>query len=182
MPMQRLLALFGSSSEAAASRNPFAKKLAEHLTELAPERLEYVAGFAGQLTRVAYADNDVSEVERTAITRVLRERSILQSREADAVIDLLVAQLEALRGTEEFQLNRAINNHASAEEKEALVDCLYAVGAADDTVSNIEDQEIRTISHALNIPNERLMDIRSRYRDHLEVLKHAAALRKAKQP
>jgi len=175
MPIRRLLSLFEPAEQAPA--NPFAEALAGHLDRFPPERLEYLAGFAGQLTRVAWADEEVSEVERERIQGILAESSNLEASEADVVIDLLRGQLENLRGTEDYQLNRAVNAHADLEERENLIDCLFAVAAADGTVSNVEDQEIRKIGHALEIPNERLMDIRGRYRAQLEILRVAAAVR-----
>ncbi len=176
MPLRKLRSLFESSGDT-GSDNPFARALAEHLTRLPAERLEYLAGFAGQLTRVAYSDDDLSEVEREKISAILTERAGLSESEAGVVIDLLLGQLEILRGTEEYRLNRALNDHATREEREAVVDCLFAVAAADAMVSNVEDMEIRKIGHALEIPNERLMDIRGRYRDRLEILKVAEAAR-----
>jgi len=181
MPLRRLLSLFESTSDT-ASDNPFASALAEHLTRFPPERLEYLAGFAGQLTRVAYSDDDLSDVERETISAILTKRAGLSESEAGVVIDLLLGQIKLLRGTEEYRLNRALNDHATREEREAVVDCLFAVAAADDSVSNVEDLEIRKIGHALEIPNERIMDIRGRYRDRLEILKVAEAARRGDAP
>jgi uncharacterized tellurite resistance protein B-like protein len=59
---------------------------------------------------------------------------------------------------------------APPEEKQALIDCLYAVAAADRMVSDVEEQEIRRVAAALLVPHRVLMDIRGRYRDRLEVL------------
>lgn len=176
MPIRRLLALF-VADESSADANPFASALAPHLSRFSEQDLEYFAAFAGQLTRVAYADDDVSESEIEIISRLLVDHAGLLAEEARVVVDLLGAQLEALRGCEEFRLNRAINDRASREEKEKLVDFLYAVAAADDLVSNQEDQEIRRVAHALDIPTPRLMEIRGRFRDHLEILRHAASRR-----
>ncbi len=176
MALRRLLSLF-QPNERSDAGNPFAEKLRHHLTSLSEDRLEFLAGFAGQLTRVAYADDDVSESERQSIAAILVEHANLPAADAAVVIDLLLGQLQRLRGTDEFQLNRAVNRHASAEEKEHLVDCLFAVAAADNLISNVEDQEIRRIAYGLDITNRCLMTIRSRYRDRLEILQSAAALR-----
>jgi uncharacterized tellurite resistance protein B-like protein len=180
MPIRRLLALF-TPEESPDDANPFAAALAPHLQRFSADQLEYFAGFAGQLTRVAYADDDVSEAEIETISRLLVDHAGLVAEEARVVIDLLKLQLEALRGFEEFRLNRAINEHASREERERLIDFLFAVAAADDLVSNDEDQEIRRIAYALEISNPRLMEIRGRYRDQLEILQHASAQRRSTQ-
>ena len=177
MALRRLLSLF-QLNDASARANPFTEQLRRHLSTIDEDRLEFLAGFAGQLTRVAYADEDVSQEERDSITTILVEHAALSSSDAVVVIDLLLGRLQELRGANEFQLNRAVNDHATSDEKEHLVDCLFAVAAADDLISNVEDQEIRRIAYGLDLTNKRLMEIRSRYRDRLEILLNAAAQRK----
>lgn len=176
MPIRKLLALFAPSTST-SSDNPFSAALATHVKRFSEDQLEYFAGFAGQLTRVAYADDDVSEAEIEVISRLLIEHAGMVAEDARVVVDLIAMQLEALRGCEEFRLNRAINAHASRAEKERLIDFLFAVAAADHLIGNDEDQEIRRIAHALDIPSPTLMEIRARYRDRLEILRHAASLR-----
>ncbi len=176
MPIRRLMSMFGMESETPTG-NPFAAVLGEHLKNFPSERLEYLAGFAGQLTRVAYADDEISEVESQTISTLLVEHAGLQEAEAKVVIGLLKSQLDELRGCEEYRLNRAVNDNASAEEKDNLISFLFAVAAADGVVSNVEDQEIRLVGNALNIATERFMNIRTRYRDKLEVIQAATAAR-----
>ncbi len=181
MPIRRLLSLFGNNDDP-SEENPFAAALRPHLKSVSAERLDYLTGFAGQLTRVAYADDEVSEAEAAVISKLLVEHGGLREDETRVVIDLLTLKLEELRGCDDYRLNRAVGAHATMEEKEQLVDLLFAVASADDQVSNVEDQEIRLIGNALDIPIERFMDIRTRYRDKLEVLRAAAAARAGLPP
>ncbi len=177
MPIRRLMSIFGMESESTTD-NPFAAALGAHLKNLPSERLEYLAGFAGQLTRVAYADDEISEVESQTISALLVEHAGLQEAESKVVIELLKSKLQELRGCEAYRLNRAVNDNSNAEEKDKLITFLFAVAAADGIVSNIEDQEIRLVGNALNIPPERFMNIRTRYREKLEVMQAATAARR----
>jgi len=51
-----------------------------------------------------------------------------------------------------------------------LLDCLYAVAAAENLVSTIEDNEISQIADELRIEHRDFISIRSKYRDSLAVL------------
>jgi uncharacterized tellurite resistance protein B-like protein len=181
MPIRRLLSLFGLDDQP-ANENPFTSALADSLDQIPAERLEYLAGFAGQLIRVAYADDEISAAEMQVIRELLVTHAELHEDETQIVVDLLEMKLRELRGCEEYRLNRAINDNADLTEKERLVQFLFAVASADGLVSNVEDQEIRRIGDALQIPKERFMDIRTRYRDKLEVLRAAAAARAKTNP
>ena len=59
---------------------------------------------------------------------------------------------------------------ATHEQKLALLDCLFAVSAADVSISTIEDNVIRQIAAELRLEHKDFISVRSRYRDHLAVL------------
>ena len=171
MRLRRLLTTLGLESDGPPpDADELLCRLQEQLRRLGPDRLEYLAGFAGQLARVAHADDNISVPEASLIASQLREHAQLSAAEADVVVDLLRHQFEVLRSVQHHVLNRAINAHASQTEKETLIDCLYAVAAADHLVSAVEEREIKLIAEALLVPHRGLMDIRARYRDRLEVL------------
>jgi uncharacterized tellurite resistance protein B-like protein len=177
MRLRRLLASLGLESTAASHSEPFLRRLQGHLKRLGPDRLEFLAGFAGQLARVAHADEGISAAEAKVITARLREQAQLDEDEARVVVDILRNEFEVLRSIQPYVLNRAVNARATQVEKEALVNSLYAVGAADHLVSDIEEQEIRRIANALLIPHSVLMSIRGRYRDRIEVLQKLKRVR-----
>ena len=68
------------------------------------------------------------------------------------------------------RLTAANNDTASPKEKESLLECLYQVAAADGLVSTAEDEEIKQIGAALMIPHSRVIEVRSKYSDKLEIL------------
>ena len=171
MPIRRFLRSLGvREDQPAPPKNPFLSRLNQHLKRLGPDRLEYLAAVAGQLVRVAHADAHVSDAEAASIGRVLKEHADLTAAEARLVVDLIRNDFEVFASTQHYVLNRVINRHATKKQKEHLIDCLYAVAAADHVVLDTEEQQIRQVAGALLLPHKTLMDIRSRYRDHLEVL------------
>jgi uncharacterized tellurite resistance protein B-like protein len=73
-------------------------------------------------------------------------------------------------GTENYLVSREFNSIAGHEEKMALLDCLYAVASADQSISTIEDNEISQIADELRIEHRDFISVRSKYRDKLAVL------------
>jgi uncharacterized tellurite resistance protein B-like protein len=178
MRLRRLLTSLGLEADGPTpDADPFLRRLQDQLRRLGPERLEYLAGFAGQLARVAQVDEGISAAEAKQIGAQLCEHAHLSADEARVVVDLLRHEFEVLRSVQPYVLNRAVNAHATPAEKQTLVDCLYAVAAADHLVADVEEQEIRRIATALLVPHSVLMDIRGRYRDRIEVLQKMKRIR-----
>jgi uncharacterized tellurite resistance protein B-like protein len=171
MRLRRLLGAIGlgrTGEERAV--DPFLRSMEEALARFGPERLEYLAGFAGQLARVAHVDGGISPAEAKRIGASLAEHASVTAEESEIVVGILRHEFEVLRSLQPHVLSRAINAHASPEEKAILIDCLYAVGVADHLVSDVEELEIRRVADALLVPHRALMDIRARYRDRIEAL------------
>ena len=78
---------------------------------------------------------------------------------------------ELFGGTDNYLVTREFDQHATREEKLALLDCLYAVSSADRSISTSEDSEIRVIAGELHLNRNDYLQVRSRYRDRLEVLR-----------
>lgn len=147
-------------------------RIHSELPRLGEERVEYLAAFAGLLARAAFGDMEISKAEELAMEECLRDTAGLS--EADAALVAHIAQnaTEALGGVEDYLLTRAYNDRATPSEKEVLLDCMYRVAAADGTVSVAEDDEIKQIGSALMISHGRVMDVRSKHREQLEILRN----------
>jgi hypothetical protein len=91
------------------------------------------------------------------------------------VIQLAKTQNILFGGTENFLVSREFSSIASHDEKMALLDCLYAVASADQSISTVEDNEISQIADELRIEHRDFISIRSKYRDKLAVLKNSPA-------
>jgi uncharacterized tellurite resistance protein B-like protein len=172
MPIRYVLGVLGlGGSEPPPPEHEFLRSVHRELEKLGPDRVEYLAAFAGQLARVALADSVLSAEEEASIARILRERGHLEESDVRLVLDLIRHEADTLRILQHHLLNRAINECATAEQKLDLIDCLYAVAGADRSITDVEDQEIRLVAKAILVPHNELMTIRARYKDQLEVMR-----------
>ena len=157
--------------QGAAAETETVRKIAAELDRLEPESARYIAAFAYILSRVARADLVISAEETRVMERIVMERSGLPEPQAVLVVQIAKTQTALLGGTENYLVTREFGRSASAEQKLQLIDCLFAVCAADDNISAVEDNEIRQVADELRIERPDLIAIRSRYRQFLGVLK-----------
>ena len=102
----------------------------------------YVAAFAYMLCRVARTDLDISDTEASEMERLVVERGGLTPEQAVLVLKIARSQEELFGGTESYLVAREFNRIATRDQKLGLLDCLYAVSAADQSISTLEDNEI----------------------------------------
>ena len=147
------------------------REIVDRLDAMDPDQARYVAGFAYILGRVAHVEEGISAEESEAMERLVREAGRLPEEEAMLVVRMAKTHNQLFGGTENFLVTREFADMADREQKEALLDCLYAVSAADESVSSIEDTEIRKIAAELGLEHRDVIRARSRYREYLDVLK-----------
>ena len=102
---------------------------------------------------------------------LLVEQAGLPEEQAILVVQMAKTQSRMFGGTENFLVTREFSRLATREQKVALLDCLFAVSAADQTISTVEDNEIRQIASELRLDHADFIATRSRYREHLAVFK-----------
>jgi len=68
-------------------------------------------------------------------------------------------------------VTREFNRIATREQKLGLLRCLFAVSAAEDDISVVEDNEVRRIVTELRLSHADFTEARSLFRDHLSVLR-----------
>lgn len=147
------------------------RQVVDALDELDPARARWIASFAYILGRVAHADLDVSGDEVRAMERILVEKGNLPEEQAMIVVHMAKIHNELFGGTDNYLVTREYDQNATHEEKLALLDCLFAVATADLSISSHEDNEIRVIAGEIHLDRSDFLAVRSRYRDHLAVLK-----------
>jgi uncharacterized tellurite resistance protein B-like protein len=158
-----------------SSETETVRKIVQAMDRLEPQRAKFIAGFAYLLGRVARADLTISLEETQTMERILQERSGLPEEQAIIVVQMAKTQNILFGSTENFLVSREIREAATHEEKMALLDCLFAVAAADNSVSTIEDNEISQIADELRIEHRDFISVRSKYRDLLAVLQKPQA-------
>jgi uncharacterized tellurite resistance protein B-like protein len=137
------------------------------LTEMDPAEARYVACFAYILHRIARADHDISDEERALIQRLVAEHGLPPDR---AALVARIAQTEGLRhgGTEDFIVTREFAGLATREQKLALLDCLFAVSASDESIRTVEDNEIRRVASEIRLDHADYIRVRAAHVHHLE--------------
>ena len=147
------------------------RQIVDALDSLPEAEARRIAAFAYILSRVARADLDISAEETRAMERIVRELGQLSEDEAILVVQMAKTQSLLFAGTENFLVTREYSRLASHEEKQRLLECLFAVSAADESISAVEDQEIRRIANELGLDHSDFIAARTGFRQYLAVLK-----------
>ena len=147
------------------------RKVVEALDHLEPERARFIAAFGYILGRVANADLKITPEETRAMEQIIMERGGLPEEQALIVVQTAKTRTQLFGGTENFLVTREFSRIATREQKIALLDCMFAVAAADNGVSATEDNEIRQITNELGLGHPDFIAVRSGWKDQLAVLK-----------
>lgn len=147
------------------------REIIRALDRLEPDRARFLAAFAYILGRVARADLAISEAESGEMERLLVQQGGLVPEQALLVVQMAKTQHALFGGTENYLVTREFNRIASPDQKLALLQCLFSVSASDESISVVEDNEIRRIASELRITHADFIRSRSAWRDHLAVLK-----------
>jgi uncharacterized tellurite resistance protein B-like protein len=161
----------GAGATDAAGDTETVRRIAARLETLPPERRAFVASFAYVLVRVAQADLRIEESESRTMERVVAETSGLGPAETALVVEIAKSQAHLSGGTDNYTVTREFRRVSTPEQRLALLDCLHAVAAADDTITTLESTEIAAVAEELGLTQADIAAIRTRYRDKLGVLK-----------
>jgi uncharacterized tellurite resistance protein B-like protein len=161
----------GPEPAAASSETETVRKIVDALDRLEPERARYIAAFAYILSRVANADMEVSPEETRAMEKIVVERAGLPEEQAIMVVQMAKSQNRLLGGTENYLVTREFARIADHDQKLALLHCLFAVSAVDESIISAEDTEIRKIASEIKLSHNDFIAVKSQYTDHLEALK-----------
>src|SRR5262245_19042413 len=171
--MRALRRLVGLSDDAEDERRDTAtvRRIARELDKLAPSEARFLAAFAYVLARVARADLEISGEETDAMTKLVREYSTLSEPQALLVVQMAKTAAAALAGTENYLVTRQFKEMSNRAQKVDLLRCLFAVAAADKSISVVENTEITQIGQELGFTSQEIASVRAAYRDQLSVLK-----------
>jgi uncharacterized tellurite resistance protein B-like protein len=147
------------------------RRIVRELDKLPPERARYLAAFAYVLSRVAHADLDISEVETARMVELVSRAGNLAAPQATLVVEIAKSQSRLFGGTENFLVTREFRAIASDIERRELLDCLFAVSAADDAISADEESQIAQIAGELGFPHADYVKARLAYSDKRTVLR-----------
>jgi uncharacterized tellurite resistance protein B-like protein len=172
---KKLFGIDGVETNPGSGETGTLRRITAALEELEPEKSRFIAAFAATLSRVAHADLDISESETRAMEKIIMERAHLPEAQAILVVQIAKSQSRLFGGTENYLVTREFARMATRAERLALLDCLFAVSAADEEVSGAEDNEIRRIAEEFKLDHSEFIAARAAYRDYLSVLKDRPA-------
>ena len=147
------------------------RRIARELEALEPERARYLAAFAFVLTRVANADAQVSDDETRSMESIVMRYGGLSQAQAVLVVQIAKTQASLFGATEDFLVTRQFKEMATPAQREELLHCLFAVSAADDSISGAEETLVRQIASELGLAAQDFLAVRSHYNDKRQVLK-----------
>ena len=165
-----LLRFLGVAKEAPASgagETKSVREIAAKLERLPPETARHLAGFAYVLARVANADLQIAPAEADEMRRTVRVLAGLSPDEADLVVEIAKSQARLLGGTENYVVTREFRRTSTPLQRAQLLECLYAVTAADGTISSAESREIANVAEELGFTRAEANALRSKYKEKL---------------
>lgn len=171
MSILKFLKLQPTQSSGSSAETETVRKIANALERLDENRARFIAAFAYLLSRVARADLTVTPEETRAMEQIVMEQAGLPEDQAVLVIQMAKTQNKLFGGTENYLVTREFNNIASHDQKLLLLQCLFAVSAADNNISTVEDNEVSLIADELRIEHKEFIAVRSKFREYLSVLK-----------
>jgi uncharacterized tellurite resistance protein B-like protein len=164
----------GRSDASGRDETETVRKIVRQLDNLEPARARFIAAFAYILSRVARADMNISDVETREMEHQVTRLSGLPEEQAVLVVQIAKTQATLFGGTENFLVTQEFKDMANLEERLALLECLFAVAAADKVITTIEEREIRLINDELQLTHDQFIAARYKYRQYLAVLKDPA--------
>ena len=167
MSLLRFLGIAKTDPAPAAGETRTVREIAAKLERLPPETARFLAGFAYVLARVANADLVIAEEEAEEMRHTVRLLASLSADEADLVVEIAKSQARLLGGTENYVVTREFRRGSTPLQRAQLLECLYAVSAADGTISSAESREIANVAEELGFTRAEANALRTRYRDKL---------------
>ena len=171
-----------TSGANAAAETATLRRIAAQLSALPPDKSRFLAGFSYVLSRAAHADLDITDDETRLMERFVVEHGGLTEPEAVLAVEIAKHQSRHHGGTEDYLVTREFRDHATTEQREALLRCCFAVGAADSSITAEENAEVRQIATELDISRERLNEIAGEFRDQLSVIQAMRRGRASAEP
>lgn len=159
------------AAQSSSSQTDTVRKIVNKLDQMPPDQARYIAAFAYILSRVARADMNVSTEEVAEMERRVISVGGLAEDQAVLVVQIAKTQATLFGGTENFLVTREFDQMATREQKLALLRCLFAVAAADNEISTVEDREIRLINDELQLTHMDFINARLEFKQYLSVLR-----------
>jgi uncharacterized tellurite resistance protein B-like protein len=164
--LKRFLGI-GDSDADSQTESPILTRIITSLDGMDPEKSHYLAAFAFVLARVAHADLSINESEVEAMVRATASLGQLSDDDAKLVVEIATTQSKDVGGSQNYLITREFRRISSREQRLALLECLYAVGAADGTISTAESATVLQIAEELGLSRSDANGLKAGWKEHL---------------
>ena len=146
-------------------------ELGAQLEGLPEDEARLAAAFTYLLARVAGADLRTEAPERASIAERLGAFADLQASQAELLADTAIRVADLHGASDHHLVARAYRDMSSHVDRLRLLRCLYAVAAADDTITTVEDNQIFEIATEIGVGRNDVIAIRSEWKNYLGTMK-----------
>ena len=169
--LERLLGTGGGNRANERGSSAAVRAIAERLDNLPAETARYLAAFASVLARVAEADLRIDHDEKAAMCDRVATLARIEPGDAELIVELASRRLSEHGGGDRYLVTREFKEISSREQRIHLVECLFAIAAADGEISTTESHESLAIAEELGLTRSEALSLRAQWRDHLAELK-----------
>jgi uncharacterized tellurite resistance protein B-like protein len=121
---------------------------------------------AALMVEMIHADENVHKNEDIKIRELLQQQFDLKN---DEVEELLKLALEKKHEAIDYhQFTSLINDHYSQDQKIKLVEMLWQIAYADNTIDKFEEHLVRKLAELLHVPHKHFVQARHRAEDKRE--------------
>lgn len=170
MSILRFLGLGGPGPGREAEPDSLTEMVAT-LEAMSPEAARLAAAFAYLLARVAGADLRTDETEKNSMAERLAEFGEMDAEQAAVLAETAIRASTSHGATDDHLVARAFRDMTEPAERLRLLRCLYAVAAADETITTVEDNEIFEIATAIGVSRQDVVALRSEWKTYLGTMK-----------
>ena len=163
--MASILTFLGFTSGPESTDSDSIQQIAAALDLMDAGQARYISGFAFVLSRLAAADQVITADETRLMERLVQEKGELPADQAALVVEMATRQQRLFGATDDFLVTRELQRNASYEQRLHLVECLFALAAADARIRSEEGDEISRIARELRIEPADLSRLRSQHRN-----------------
>ncbi|MFB3827711.1 MAG: TerB family tellurite resistance protein [Bryobacteraceae bacterium] len=157
--------------EPSSAQSDAVREIVNALDRIDDERARFIASFGYILSRVANADREITAEETRVMERIIESEGQFSAEQAAVVVKMARMRNELFGGTDNFLVTREFRRTATYEQKIALLDCLFAVSAASEDISMVENSQIRQIASELGLEHSDFIRVRSCWKDRLSVFR-----------
>ena len=147
------------------------RRIVGELEAIPEQRARYLAGFAYILGRAAHADSHISEAETRKMEEIVRVLGHLPEAQAVLVVEIAKNQVRLFGGTEDFLVTRQFRELSDSVQRMELLECVFAVSAADESITVAEEGQARQISRELGLTHQEFVAARAAFVEHVEAVK-----------